>query len=80
MWHKQRRGLLLASGRKLSRVPVTRAFALADAYFIKITCCAARGCSELGNTLMTAKFQELVAKLKEIFQLDKPELDFGIYR
>ena len=29
---------------------------------------------------MTAKFQELVAKLKEIFQLDKPELDFGIYR
>ena len=29
---------------------------------------------------MTAKFDELVAKLKEIFQLDKPELDFGIYR
>ena len=29
---------------------------------------------------MTAKFQELVAKLKEIFQLDKPELDFGLYR
>ena len=26
------------------------------------------------------KFEELVAKLKEIFQLDKPELDFGIYR
>ena len=26
------------------------------------------------------KFQELVAKLREIFQIDKPELDFGIYR
>ena len=29
---------------------------------------------------MTTKFDELVAKLKEIFQLDKPELDFGVYR
>ena len=29
---------------------------------------------------MTAKFDELIAKLKEIFQIDKPELDFGIYR
>lgn len=29
---------------------------------------------------MTAKFDELVAKLKEIFQIDKPELDFGIYK
>lgn len=29
---------------------------------------------------MTQKFQELVEKLKEIFQLDKPELDFGVYR
>ena len=27
-----------------------------------------------------AKFQELVAKLREIFQIDRPELDFGIYR
>ena len=27
---------------------------------------------------MTTKFDELVAKLKEIFQIDKPELDFGI--
>ena len=26
------------------------------------------------------KFQELVAKLREIFQIDRPELDFGIYR
>lgn len=26
------------------------------------------------------KFDELVAKLKEIFQIDKPELDFGIYK
>lgn len=26
------------------------------------------------------KFDELCAKLKEIFELDKPELDFGIYR
>lgn len=26
------------------------------------------------------KFQELVAKLREIFQVDRPELDFGIYR
>ena len=29
---------------------------------------------------MTTKFDELKAKLREIFQLDKPELDFGIYR
>lgn len=29
---------------------------------------------------MTSKFQDLITKLKEIFQLDKPELDFGIYR
>lgn len=29
---------------------------------------------------MTAKFNELVAKIKEIFQIDKPDLDFGIYR
>ncbi len=28
----------------------------------------------------TPKFQELVAKLREIFQIDRPELDFGIYR
>lgn len=26
------------------------------------------------------KFQELVVKLREIFQIDRPELDFGIYR
>ena len=26
------------------------------------------------------KFLELVAKLREIFQIDRPELDFGIYR
>lgn len=26
------------------------------------------------------KFQELIAKLREIFQIDRPELDFGIYR
>lgn len=26
------------------------------------------------------KFQELFAKLREIFQIDRPELDFGIYR
>ncbi|NIF90026.1 site-specific DNA-methyltransferase [Burkholderia sp. Cy-637] len=26
------------------------------------------------------KFQELVGKLREIFQIDRPELDFGIYR
>lgn len=29
-----------------------------------------------GNT----KYDDLVRKLKEIFQIDKPELDFGIYR
>ena len=29
---------------------------------------------------MTSKFDELVEKLKEIFQIDKPELDFGIYK
>lgn len=28
----------------------------------------------------TPKFQELVSKLREIFQIDRPELDFGIYR
>ncbi len=28
----------------------------------------------------SAKFQELVTKLREIFQIDRPELDFGIYR
>lgn len=27
-----------------------------------------------------AKFQQLVTKLREIFQIDRPELDFGIYR
>lgn len=27
-----------------------------------------------------AKFAELLAKLREIFQIDRPELDFGIYR
>lgn len=26
------------------------------------------------------KFQELVSKLREIFQIDRPDLDFGIYR
>lgn len=26
------------------------------------------------------KFQQLVTKLREIFQIDRPELDFGIYR
>jgi len=34
----------------------------------------------LAATKLTAKFQELVAKLREIFQIDRPELDFGIYR
>ncbi|MGN0844002.1 MAG: DNA methyltransferase [Kiritimatiellia bacterium] len=29
---------------------------------------------------MSPKFNELVAKLREIFEIDKPELDFGIYR
>ena len=27
-----------------------------------------------------SKYRELVKKLKEIFQIDRPELDFGIYR
>ena len=31
-------------------------------------------------TTDNAKYKELVRKLKEIFQIDKPELDFGIYR
>src|SRR5690554_7541361 len=26
------------------------------------------------------KYRELVSKLREIFQIDKPDLDFGIYR
>jgi len=32
------------------------------------------------TTKQYAKFQELVVKLREIFQIDRPELDFGIYR
>ena len=32
------------------------------------------------TTKQNAKFQELVAKLREIFQIDRPELDFGVYR
>ncbi|MFA7608077.1 MAG: site-specific DNA-methyltransferase, partial [Rhodocyclaceae bacterium] len=32
------------------------------------------------STLHNAKFQALVAKLREIFQIDRPDLDFGIYR
>jgi adenine-specific DNA-methyltransferase len=31
-------------------------------------------------TKQNPKFQELVTKLREIFQIDRPELDFGIYR
>lgn len=32
------------------------------------------------TTNQNPKFQQLVAKLREIFQIDRPELDFGIYR
>ncbi|CAO1666905.1 site-specific DNA-methyltransferase (adenine-specific) [Halomonas sp. NYA30] len=32
------------------------------------------------NESNSPKFQELVTKLREIFQIDQPELDFGIYR
>ncbi|KWI60093.1 DNA methylase [Burkholderia ubonensis] len=32
------------------------------------------------TTKQNAKFQQLIAKLREIFQIDRPELDFGIYR
>jgi hypothetical protein len=32
------------------------------------------------NQPISAKHQELVTKLREIFQIDRPELDFGIYR
>lgn len=32
------------------------------------------------NNKNNAKFQELVSKLREIFQINRPELDFGIYR
>jgi adenine-specific DNA-methyltransferase len=32
------------------------------------------------TTIQNSKFQALVAKLREIFQIDRPELDFGIYR
>jgi adenine-specific DNA-methyltransferase len=31
-------------------------------------------------TTQNPKLQELVTKLREIFQIDRPELDFGIYR
>jgi adenine-specific DNA-methyltransferase len=27
-----------------------------------------------------SKYHDLVKKLKEVFQIDKPQLDFGIYR
>ena len=27
-----------------------------------------------------SKYDDLVQKLKEIFQIDRPELDFGVYR
>jgi adenine-specific DNA-methyltransferase len=27
-----------------------------------------------------SKFTELTEKLREIFQIDRPELDFGVYR
>ncbi len=29
---------------------------------------------------MSQKFQKLLTLLKELFQLDQPDLDFGIYR
>ncbi|WP_250528636.1 site-specific DNA-methyltransferase [Caballeronia sp. ATUFL_F1_KS4A] len=32
------------------------------------------------TTKQNTKFQQLIAKLREIFQIDRPELDFGIYR
>lgn len=32
------------------------------------------------STVQNPKYDELVIKLREIFQIDKPELDFGIYR
>jgi|AntDeeMinimDraft_4_1070355.scaffolds.fasta_scaffold01807_3 adenine-specific DNA-methyltransferase len=32
------------------------------------------------SAMKNAKFQELAARLREIFQIDRPELDFGIYR
>lgn len=38
----------------------------------------------MSETLVTAPatpaFQKLVAKLREVFQIDQPDLDFGIYR
>jgi adenine-specific DNA-methyltransferase len=27
-----------------------------------------------------SKYDDLVRKLKEVFQIDKPDLDFGVYR
>ena len=27
-----------------------------------------------------SKYDDLVRKLKEIFQIDRPELDFGVYQ
>ena len=36
--------------------------------------------AQIMTTIQNSKFQELVAKLREIFQIDRPELDFGIYR
>ena len=36
--------------------------------------------AQIMTTKQNAKFQDLVAKLREIFQIDRPELDFGIYR
>ena len=33
-----------------------------------------------GNEKTMSKYDDLVAKLKEIFHIDRPELDFGVYR
>ena len=32
------------------------------------------------KNLMSKQFEKLVGLLKELFQLDQPDLDFGIYR
>jgi adenine-specific DNA-methyltransferase len=34
----------------------------------------------LATSSATSAFQKLVAKLREVFQIDQPDLDFGIYR
>jgi len=47
---------------------------------IRPTNCRARASGITMTPTRNPKYQELVVKLRDIFQIDRPELDFGIYR